>query len=146
MGTIDYVGHIAVSPTLSEDEIEHLRGLRKSRHRGSSEPDGRSPWLPCDDGCCLTGSGKASSGSAASWLRHLIRHHLSDHDLLGKVVGCSRDDRELFVVSVTRNRVQTRVLWSPTSEQSLAVAVPGPRRTSRDRTNVIYLNTRRPKP
>jgi hypothetical protein len=146
MGTIDYVGHIAISPALTEDELEQLGRLRKSRHRGSTEPDGRSPWLPCDDGCCLIASGKASSGSAALWLRHLIRHLLHDHDLLGKVVGCNRDDRELFVVSVLRNRVRTRVLWSVPSEQSYAVGVTAPRRSPRGKSNVIYLNARRRQP
>jgi len=146
MGTIDYVGSLDVSPALSDDEIELLRGLRKSRHRGSSEPDGRSPWLPCDDGCCLTASGKASSGPATPWLRYLIRRHLVGHVLDGKVAGSRRDDRELFVIAVRDNRVRQRVLQPAVRAEDYAVAVPGPRRTPAAPTNVISFDTRRRRP
>ncbi len=143
MGTIDYVGHIDISPALTEDEVEQLRSLRKSRHRGSAEPDGRSPWLPCDDGCCLTASGKASSGSAAPWLRYLIRRHLFGHALGGKVAGSRRDDGELFVIAVRDNRVRERVLHPGLNAQQYAVAVPGQRRARTTPDNVIRLDARR---
>ena len=142
MAAIDYVGHIDISPALSEDEIDQLKGLRKARHRGSAEPDGRSPWLPCPDGCCLSASGKASSGSAASWLRYLIRRHLFDHVLDGKVVGSRRADHELFVIAVRDNRVRERVLHPGTNAREYA-ATAGQRRTRTVRDNVIRLEARR---
>ena len=143
MAAIDYVGHIDISPVLSEDEIDQLRDLRKARHRGSAEPDGRSPWLPCPDGCCLSASGKASSGSAASWLRYLIRRHLFGHVVDGKVVGSRRADRELFVIAVRDNRVRERVLHPGTNAREYAVAAAGQRRTRAVRDNVIRLEARR---
>jgi hypothetical protein len=144
MGITDYVGHVDVVPALTGDDIELLRGLRKSRHRGSAEPAGRSPWVPCDDGCCLSASGRASSGSAAAWLRYLIRRHLAAHVLDGKVAGSHRDDRELFVIAVRDNRVRERVLHpGRSSPQYAAAPVPRPRRTGARRSNVIYLDGRR---
>ena len=142
MAAIDYVGHIDISPVLSEDEIDQLRDLRRARHRGSAEPEGRSPWRPCPDGCCLSASGKASSGSAASWLRYLIRRHLFDHVLDGKVVGSRRADHELFVIAVRDNRVRERVLHPGTNAREYAVAA-GQRRTRTVRDNVIRLEARR---
>jgi len=132
MQIIDYVGHLDISPVLSDEEIEALARLRRSRPRGSSAPEGRSPWTTCPDGCCLTATGRATSGSGAGWLRHLLRTALLAHDLSGKVVGCARDDRELFVLSVSGSRVQSRVLSSATR-----------RRTPDLADNVIQLASRR---
>jgi hypothetical protein len=110
MGVIDYVGHLDITPALSFVQIDAVLRWRRAPLRGPSGPEGRSPWAPCAKGCCLTAIGKVTSGSATAWLRHLLRTELVTHELTGKVAGCSRDDRELFVLSVSGHRVRTRVL------------------------------------
>ena len=97
----------------------------------------------CPDGCCLSASGKASSGSATLWLRYLIRRHLFAHVLNGKVVGSRRSDRELLVIAVRDNRVRERVLHPGTNAREYAVAAASQRRTRAVRDNVIRLEARR---
>lgn len=74
-------------------------------------------------------NGTEKSDSMIEWLRYLIAHFLRpgaiaegqdgfevftfDHTLSGMVVGCRRDTKELFAVTVSDNRVRTRVLRAP---------------------------------
>lgn len=83
-------------------------------------------WSVCWDGCCLAWNGTEKSYAMVEWLRYLIAHFLRprakasghsgfedftfDHRLDGMVVGCRRDDKELFAITVTGNRVTERVL------------------------------------
>lgn len=83
-------------------------------------------WRVCWDGCCLAWNGTEKSYSMIPWLRYLIAHFLKpdakaagdprfaefgfDHVLSGMVVGCRRDDKELFALTVRNNRVTERVL------------------------------------
>lgn len=85
-------------------------------------------WVPCRDGCCLAYNGAERFYGAVEWLRYLIEHFLRpgavasrfgaprfagftfDHVLDGMVVGCRRDNKELFAVTVTGNRVHEEVL------------------------------------
>lgn len=96
----------------------------------SVSADGQ-PQLWCDyevcwEGCCLTWSGKEKSYAMVPWLRYLIDHFLRpgglaqghegfddftfDHYVDGQLVGCRRDNKELFAVIVSDNQVRERVL------------------------------------
>jgi hypothetical protein len=85
-------------------------------------------WEPCWDGCCLSFNGDEKFYSPAPWLRFLIAHFLKpgalasksgeewfeeftfDHVLKGMIVGCRRDNKELFAIHVARNRVTKKIL------------------------------------
>jgi hypothetical protein len=85
-------------------------------------------WEPCWDGCCLAYNGVEKFYGAVEWLRYLIEHFLQpgakasrsgdaafahfsfDHVLEGMVVGCRRDNKELFAITVRANRVREEVL------------------------------------
>lgn len=85
-------------------------------------------WLPCWDGCCLTWQGEERFAGVGTWLGYLVDHFLRagaqasrggdprfagftfDHVLDGMVVGCRRDNKQLFAVSVHENRVREEIL------------------------------------
>ena len=85
-------------------------------------------WVPCWDGCCLAFNGNEKFYDPTSWLRYLVRHFLApgapasrtpdhrlrgftfNHVLDGMVVGCRRDNKELYAIVVRNNRVRERVL------------------------------------
>lgn len=85
-------------------------------------------WVPCWEGCCLAFDGTEKFYQPVPWLRYLITHFLKpgalasrsdapwfrdftfDHVLDGMVVGCRRDNKELFALTVTGNRVREKVL------------------------------------
>jgi hypothetical protein len=71
-------------------------------------------WVPCWDGCCLALDGEEKIYQAERWLEYLRFHFLSteapardsafldgftfNHQLDGMVVGCRRDNKELFAI------------------------------------------------
>lgn len=85
-------------------------------------------WVPCWDGCCLAYNGNEKFYSSVAWLKYLIEHFLKpgarasrsglaffegftfDHVLEGMVVGCRRDNKELFAINVKNNRVTEKIL------------------------------------
>lgn len=83
-------------------------------------------WTTCWEGDCLAWSGTEKSYAMEQWLRYLIAHFLKpsgraaghpgfedftfDHRVDGMVVGCRRDTKELFALSVHNNRVRKRIL------------------------------------
>jgi hypothetical protein len=85
-------------------------------------------WVPCWDGCCLSHNGMEKFYQPTRWLRYLIEHFLRpgaaasssgsahfagftfDHVLEGMVVGCRRDNKELYAIISCKNRVTERVL------------------------------------
>lgn len=90
------------------------------------QPDLWFDWQVCWDGCCITWSGKEKSYAMEPWLRYLIDHFLKrgakaakdarfedftfDHVLRGTLVGCRRDNKELYALRVRANRVTYVVL------------------------------------
>lgn len=100
-------------------------------------------WAVCGSGCCLGYDGVEKFYEPVAWLRYLIDHLLGpgaaaerachpqleaftfDHRLNGMVVGCRRDTRELFAITVSDNRVTTEVLRAGDSydEPSMAYQV-----------------------
>lgn len=94
-------------------------------------PPGRQPNLWCDwtvglDGETLTWNGTEKSYSMTDWLAYLVDHFLKpgaevagdprfggftfDHQLNGTVVGCRRDNGELFAIRVSDNHVEREVM------------------------------------
>jgi len=85
-------------------------------------------WQPCWGGCCLAFDGNEKFYEPVRWLRYLIDHFLRpgaaasrsglasfeeftfDHRLEGLVVGCRRDNKQLYGIRVTDNVVSTEVL------------------------------------
>ena len=85
-------------------------------------------WVPCWDGCCLTWEGEARFAGVGTWLGYLVDHFLRpgaaasrvedprfagftfDHVLDWMVVGCRRDNKQLFAVTVHDNRVREEIL------------------------------------
>ncbi|MFL5337161.1 MAG: hypothetical protein ACJ8H8_29280 [Geminicoccaceae bacterium] len=85
-------------------------------------------WVPCWDGCCLAFNGNEKFYDPVRWLRYLIAHFLKpraaasgtglacfagftfDHVVEGMVVGCRRDNKELYAIVARNNRVTERVL------------------------------------
>ncbi|MDX6301759.1 MAG: hypothetical protein QOF53_2973, partial [Nocardioidaceae bacterium] len=87
-------------------------------------------WVPCWDGCCLAYNGNEKFYEPTTWLRYLIAHFLKpgatasrtdearfegftfDQVLDGMVVGCRRENKELYAIVTHKNRVTERVLRS----------------------------------
>lgn len=85
-------------------------------------------WVPCWDGCCLALDGGEKIYDPVRWLRYLIDHFLKpgalaatsghqqlagftfDHRADGMVVGCRRDNKELYAIEAVDNVVTERVL------------------------------------
>ena len=85
-------------------------------------------WQPCWGGCCLAFDGIEKFYEPVRWLRYLVDHFLRpgaeasrsgqahfdeftfDHHLEGLVVGCRRDNKQLFGIRVQRNVVSTELL------------------------------------
>jgi hypothetical protein len=94
--------------------------------RAPGQPDLWCGWSICWDGDCLAWSGVEKSYAMVAWLRYLIAHFLKpgakaagdprfaaftfDHRVNGMVVGCRRDTKELFAMTVSDNVVRERVL------------------------------------
>ncbi len=90
------------------------------------QPDLWCDWQVCWDGCCITWSGKEKSYSMEPWLRYVIDHFFKagaeasadprfadfsfDHVLDGTMVGCRRDNKELFAIRVEHNVVTKDVI------------------------------------
>ena len=82
--------------------------------------------VPCWDGYCLALDGEEKIDRAERWLEHLRLHFLSpesparesafpdgftfDHQLEGMVVGCRRDDKELFSIIAEDGHIFREVL------------------------------------
>ena len=82
-------------------------------------------WQPCWSGCCLSFDGGEKFYEPVRWMRYLIDHFLRpgaeasrsglrcfeefsfDHHLEGVVVGCRRDNKQLFAIRVHDNEVTT---------------------------------------
>lgn len=99
-------------------------------------------WVPCWDGCCLAFNGMEEFYDPVPWLRFLVTHYLKpgaaaqgsvhrqlvgftfDHVLEGMVVGCRRDNKELYAIVVRNNRVTERILRPATERYVDRPALP----------------------
>ena len=104
--TTDYLGHLTISPPLSEEERRYLDAVRQMRHydRGGSTydvpPNPTAPdpldvpherysavqvgkpgfwcgWAVCGDGCCVSHDGVEKFNNPQPWLAYLIDHLLA---------------------------------------------------------------------
>lgn len=85
-------------------------------------------WVSCWDGCCLALDGEEKIYRPTQWLDYLIHHFLVpgaeastsglpvfddftfDHRLDGLVIGCRRDNKELFTIRVEDSVITQEVL------------------------------------
>lgn len=130
--TNDYLGHVTITPPLTQAEYDHLRAVARGEVRlvDPDEIEPWCPWEPCPHGCCLRWSGSDSHGTGADGLQLLIDLFLSpddpggpvdslddpalagftfDHDTNG-VIACETDDRTLFLLRVVEGKVRTEML------------------------------------
>ena len=109
-------------------ELEDTMPTEQANTGADGQPGYWCDWEPCWDGCCLAYNGNEKFYQPVEWLRYLIKHFLKpgaaasrvdherfagftfDHVLEGMVVGCRRDNKELFAISVAGNRVREKVL------------------------------------
>lgn len=131
--SIQFVGHVVVTPPLDEAAKSDVHRLRSGAGAGTGSMAsirrggrGRSPWVPCAQGCCLTVADRASAtpAEATAWLGRLVdvlggRVTAGEpgragtalrHSLRGMVVGCRVEDGALFSVAVHGRRVTGRQL------------------------------------
>lgn len=110
-------------------EEQDWDGDRDSYNRTApGQPELYCQWVPCLDGCCLAFDGYEKFYEPVGWMRYLIDHFLRpgahastadlrcfdeftfDHVLEGMVVGCRRNDKELFAIRVENNEVSEEIL------------------------------------
>lgn len=71
---------VRVSPPLGPSEVELLAGLAGAptslRRMWPGQPGARSPWLPCESGCCLVAEERAGADPVV-WMRFLVKEVLA---------------------------------------------------------------------
>jgi hypothetical protein len=140
------------------DERPGVDGDRYNR-AGPGMPQLYCQWVPCWDGCCLSFDGQEKFYEPVAWLRYLVAHFLRpgakaarsglpvfehftfDHALSGMVVGCRRDNKELFAITAHGTRVATKVLRA--GEPSYWDRPPLPYEEQRDRERARARRRRR---
>ena len=113
------------------------------------QPELWCQWEPCWSGCCFSFDGTEKFYQPVRWMEYLIEHFLRpgalasttrdpqfehftfDHRLDGIVVGCRRDTKRLFAITVTDNVVREEELRRGLSEY--ADMPPLPYETAIDR-------------
>lgn len=118
-------GPYAVPATECEEEPPATRAWHLP---ADGQPTLWCDWTPCWDGCCLTWEGEERFAGVGTWLCYLVEHFLRpgasastspdprfrrfsfDHVLDGMVVGCRRDNKQLFAVTVHENHVREEIL------------------------------------
>lgn len=114
------------NPAAEEQDSERDRDSYNRTAPG--QPELYCQWVPCWDGCCLAFDGHEKFYEPVGWMSYLIDHFLRpgahasgaglpcfdefafDHVLEGLVVGCRRDDKELFAIRVENNEVSEEIL------------------------------------
>lgn len=102
--------------------------IELSNRLGAGQPGLWCRWEPCWDGCCIALDGEEKIYQPVQWLDYLINHFLRegaeasssglgafddftfDHRLNGLVVGCRRDNKELFAIRVINNLITQETL------------------------------------
>lgn len=97
-------------------------------HLAPGHPQIWCRWVPCWEGCCIALDGEEKIYQPTRWLDYLVRHFLApgaeastsglelfegftfDHHLDGLVVGCRRDNKELYEIRVEDNVISEHVL------------------------------------
>jgi hypothetical protein len=71
---------VRVEPPLGPSEVELVAGLAGAasslRRMWPGQPGPRSPWLPCESGCCLVAE-ERSGVDPVVWMRFLVKEVLA---------------------------------------------------------------------
>ncbi|GAA0970011.1 hypothetical protein ENKNEFLB_03883 [Nocardioides aquaticus] len=102
--------------------------IERRSELGPGKPQLYCQWAACGEGCCLSFDGNEKFYEPTRWLIYLVDHLLGpdaiaagvshpqlagftfDHHLDGIIVGCRRDNRELFALVVQDNVVSREVM------------------------------------
>jgi hypothetical protein len=116
--------YVPPNPYADQDSDDRERTNRV----GPGQPQLWCRWVPCWDGCCIALDGEEKIYEPTRWLDYLVQHFLApgaeasrsglelfeeftfDHHLEGLVVGCRRDNKELFEIRVEDNVISQHVL------------------------------------
>lgn len=116
---------VPANPVAEEPRPRDIDAYNRS---APGQPQLWCQWVPCWDGCCLAWDGLEKFYQPVAWMRYLIDHFLRpgagasrsslpyfhgftfDHVCEGLVVGCRRDDKELFGIRVEDNTVTEEIL------------------------------------
>lgn len=119
-------GPYYVPPNPYADQVSD--DIERTNRVAPGQPELWCRWVPCWDGCCMALDGEEKIYEPIRWLDYLIQHFLApgaeasrsgfeafedftfDHRLDGLVVGCRRDNKELFEIRVEDNVISQRVL------------------------------------
>lgn len=141
---------------------ETSAGVEPARYNRppKGQPDLWCDWQVCWDGCCMSWSGNEKSYAMVEWLRYVIDHFLRpgalaasdarftgftfDHTVTGTVVGCRRDNKELFLIRAADNVVTQEVI-TPADPKYLDYP-PLPYEEKIDRDEARMSRRRRPLP
>lgn len=100
----------------------------RARRLAPGQPQIWCRWVPCWGGCCLALDGEEKIYQPTRWLAYLAQHFLVpdaeasksglavfddftfDHRLDGLVVGCRRDNKQLFAIRVEDSVIAEEVL------------------------------------
>jgi hypothetical protein len=110
---------VTVRPALAASEAELVAGLAGAgsgpRRVWPGQPDRRSPWVPCSDGCCLVAEPRPGA-DPVEWLRFLVRELLSPEAREPKerarrlgLPGAHRVDGQVLLGGVLRPRLLVAV-------------------------------------
>lgn len=119
-------GPYYVSPNPYADQGD--RDPERANQLAPGQPQIWCRWVPCWDGCCLALDGEEKIYQPTRWLDYLARHFLVpdaeasrsglavfddftfDHRLDGLVLGCRRDNKQLFAIRVEDNVITEDIL------------------------------------
>lgn len=109
------------SGTSLDDAVAGMSGLP------GRSPNAWCPWEVCSEGCCLCWDGHEKPYGLVPWLHYLMATFLVpggaaqehpgfgaftfDHVVNGMLVGCRRDNRELYSITVRDNDAEIELLW-----------------------------------
>ena len=114
--------------TREADQVAGAHLRREYQLPATGQPTLRCEWVPLWQGRCLAYDGTERFAGVGTWLRYLVDHFLRpdahasrsgdprfrhfgfDHTLNGMVVGCRRDNKQLFALVVEDNRVREEIL------------------------------------
>lgn len=121
-------GPYYVSPNPYADQLPDPPDAERGNRLAPGHPQIWCRWVPCWDGCCIALDGEEKIYQPTRWLDYLIKHFLVpgaeastsglptfedftfDHRLDGLVVGCRRDNKQLFAIRVENSVVTEEIL------------------------------------
>lgn len=119
-------GPYYVPPNPYADQVSEDR--ERTNRVAPGQPQLWCRWVPCWDGCCIALDGEEKIYQPTRWLDYLVQHFLApgaeasrsglklfedftfDHHLDGLVIGCRRDNKELYEIRVEDNVISQHVL------------------------------------